>query len=95
MSLKDLSLRLQALNTAAGTESLNHASSIVREMVNPLESVNNLAYLLTSSAQTPEQVEQLVAMLQSQLPLLNEIVRSILDAAKVVPAPGLAKKSHA
>ena len=91
MYLKDLSLRLQALNTAAATDSRDHASLIVREMVNPLESVNNLAYLLSLSAQNPEQDGQLIALLQSQLASLNEVVQTTLNAATVVPVPGLAK----
>ena len=51
-------------------------------MVNPLESVNNLAYLLCLSTEEPDQVVQLVAMLQSQLAILNEVVRSTLDASE-------------
>ncbi|WP_041598161.1 hypothetical protein [Granulicella tundricola] len=60
-------------------------------MVNPLESVNNQAYLLYLSAQEPDQVVQLIAMLQSQLTILNEIVQSALNAAKNEPDPESAK----
>ena len=85
MYLEDLSLRLQALNTAAAPDSRDHASLIVREMVNPLESVNNLAYLLSLSAQHPEQDGQLIALLQSQLAFLNEVVQTTWSARSFVP----------
>jgi len=52
-------------------------------MVNPVESLNNLAYLLCLSTEEPDQVVHLVAMLQSQLTILNEVVRTTLDAAGV------------
>ena len=87
MYLEDLSSRLGAANAIAAGDSLNHAASIVREMVNPLESVNNLAYLLCLSAELPDQVVQFAAMLQSQLTILNEVVRSTLNAAKTGPIP--------
>ena len=87
----DLSLRLRGANATAAEDSLDHAASIVREMVNPLESVNNLAYLLCLSAQEPDQVVQLIAMLQSQLTILNEVVQGTLDAAKDVHDPESAK----
>src|ERR1700712_3535626 len=91
MYLEDLSFRLGAANAIAAEDSLNHAASIVREMVNPLESVNNLAYLLCLSAEEPDQVVQLIAMLQSQLTILNEVVQGTLDAAKDVHDPESAK----
>jgi len=83
MYFEDLSSRLAAANAIAVEDSLNHAASIVREMVNPLESINNLAYLLCLSTEEPDQVVQLLAMLQSRLAILNEVVRSTLDAAGV------------
>ena len=82
MSSQDLSLRLRAINAVAEDDSVNHAASIVSEMVNPLESANNLAYLLGLSTQEPDQIVQLVAMLKSQLALLKEVVQSTFDAAK-------------
>ena len=83
----DLSVRLGAANSAAAKDSLNHAAFVVGEMVNSLESANNLAYLLRLFTQDPVQVIHLIDMLQSQLAVLNEVVQSTLDAAKAVPDP--------
>ncbi|RXH54037.1 hypothetical protein GRAN_5006 [Granulicella sibirica] len=95
MDMKDLSARLRALNAAADDKSRQHASSVVREMVNSLESVNNLVYLISLQTQDPAKVTQLVEMLQSALPFLNEVVQSTLEATIVLPVPGSAKTPHA
>jgi len=58
------------------------AHSIVRDMVNPLEAANNLAYLLSVSTSAASTVAHYVAMLQGQLARINEIVQRTLDDAR-------------
>jgi hypothetical protein len=59
-----------------------YAGLIVRNMVNPLEAANNLAYLLSVSASDASTVAHYVEMLQSQLARINEIVQRTLDDAR-------------
>ena len=82
---EDLSSRLGAANAAAKKDSLGHAALVVSEMIIPLESVNNVAYLLLLSTQEPGQILELAAMLKSQLATLNEVVTTTLIAAGAGP----------
>jgi hypothetical protein len=67
------------MKAASTDDCRKYAASIVSEMINSLESVNNLVYLLNLFAHDPNQSGRLVEMIQSQLPLLNQIVKSTLD----------------
>jgi hypothetical protein len=59
-----------------------YAGLVIRDMVNPLEAANNLAYLLSVSTSDASTVAHYVEMLQSQLARINEIVQRTLDDAR-------------
>jgi hypothetical protein len=61
-----------------------YAGSVIRDMVNPLEAANNLAYLLSVSTSDASTVAHYVEMLQSQLARINEIVQRTLDDARFI-----------
>ena len=57
------------MTVRANHEQRIYAGSVVRGMVNPLEAVNNLVYLLSVSTEDPTTSARYIKMLQDQLAL--------------------------
>jgi hypothetical protein len=73
-----------------GFESLDnriYAGLIVRELVNPLEAANNLAYLISVSTEHPEVIGEYVRLLEVQLASINHVVIGTLAHSKSASQP--------
>ena len=82
-NLKELSARLQEVETSAEqrdglTASRLYAGSVMSEIVNPLEALNNLLFLLQRCLDSPEKAASYVEMAQQQTLQLNEVTRRTL-----------------
>ena len=81
-NLEDLSRRLKDMEDVAA-QNVGHdaakvyAGAVAREIINPLEAVNNLLYLLALPA-PPEVTLRYVELAQAEVLKLNEITRRTL-----------------
>jgi hypothetical protein len=70
------------MNDEAAREGEISHGSAMRELVNPLEAANNIAYLLSVSIDDPTASDRYIQMLQGQLAVLNDVVRRALERMK-------------
>ena len=84
INLDQLKSRLQIVEERAkqsgGLNAVTaYAGGVTREIVNPLEALNNLVYLMAHSLEEPTKIALYVEMAEGELRRLNEIAKRTIQ----------------
>ena len=68
----------ELLKTGDVAPAKHYVASLMRDVINPLEAINNLVYIAKQKHADPESLGMYVEMIEGELNRLNEIARRTL-----------------